>query len=533
MEERCPLFFVLAFSVAIVGCGGSGGGKSDGGGRTNDGGGGDAAVSMPDVVSDAADGPAVVNDAGDGAAVEAATEVAAGDASDGPGVSDGGSSDVTTSDATPADSASDAVDTAPRPCQPVTDGAYYIDPVAGSNASGTGSSACPFASLGFATKAILDLTVDAGGPTNVPAGTKILLRRDTAVADFTLPPNVTLSSEVPASPRTITVASGANGFLLVAPGSALANLVIDGMSKGLIGIRVGAGTVAGLTFYPDSTTTTLTNVKVTNMIGDGILVSSGGLGIHAGVVVTFSGFNTTVTGSGHSGLHITGGSVIINVGAGEAPTSFDLNDGNGIEVEDAGQLTLTGKPDLTGFPANDPPAVVNGTGTVTANGNILANVAIAQQSVNAQPCVIDGLVSWKSNGPGLGIAAGSSVTVRNSVFARNVYGVDIGRTYASLLLPTNLNLGDDVPGRNIIQVAGANANYGAGLCVEDFGNASVTIPAKGNFFSGKDCSVATVPATMLNVRPTDCQLTSDVGVQKSGGSQQTNVKVDLSSCQSP
>jgi hypothetical protein len=237
-----------------------------------------------------------------------------------------------------------------------------------------------------------------------------------------------------------------------------------------------------------------------------------------------------MAGGSRSGLRITGGLVTIDVGAGKARTGFDLNDGNGIAVENTGRLLLTGKPDLTGFPGTDPPAVANGAGTITANRNLLTNVSIAE---TLQPCVIDGLVSWKGSLGGIALVAGTNVTVRNSVVAQNPVGLSIGRAYGSVALPTGLNLGDDVtPGHNIFQVAGANANGGAGLCVEDIGNASTTILAKGNFFSGKDCSVATVPVTTLNLRPTACQLAADVGVERSGGAAQTNVHVDLSACQS-
>jgi hypothetical protein len=371
----------------------------------------------------------------------------------------------------------------------------------------------------------------------IPAGTQILLRNDSLNSDatrnenfpVTIPLNVTLSSENAASPRTVEVAAGKSGFGLLAANSGITALIVDGKNVGNFGLLAGGSA--------SNTTTSVTNVTVMNFASDGIYVQSGGLLIGPGVLATKNGQNPTAQGFA-SGLHVRGGNARITVNAGQTPTRFDENLGSGILVDTAGSITVTGAPDITGYPTNqNPPAVASGIGTVTANKNAQANLGIAQ-SGNTRPFnQINGLVTWGGKGNGMNFASGSSVGVRNSVSVNNAAaGVRITASLNGNITGAGgtINLGPDGLGKNIFQTP-SNGNKTAGICIDgNFLNTNQTLGARANYFTNRDCSVpATVPPIQLNTSRNGCSNGIDVGIERTPQNlQQTNVTVALDNCQS-
>ncbi len=414
-------------------------------------------------------------------------------------------------------------------CTAVTNNIYYVDPIGGSDTSASGSAACPFRSLSRAVQFI----VSAGA---APAGTKIYLMNDSLVANasrnenfpITVPTNVTISSDPAGAVHTVEVTSGRIGFNLGSPSSGLASLAIEGKGAATTGVRAGANA--------SNATTLITSVTVHGFAADGILVESGGLRIGAGVLSTENGQNIGTTNRG-AGLDVTGGNVTIVVASGAAKTGFDSNLGNGIVVTAGGSVTITGVPDVTGYPTNaNPPAVAAGTGTVTANSNTLANLAIAQ-SGNARPQnQINGLVTWGGKGNGMNFASGSNVGVRNCVSVKNASsGVRITASFNGAITAAgaSINLGPDGLGKNIFQTP-TNGNAAAGICIGSFLNQAQTLSARANYFATKDCSApAVVPAITVTSSLNGCTGGIDVGIERTAtNQQQTNIRVALDNCQS-
>jgi hypothetical protein len=419
-------------------------------------------------------------------------------------------------------------------CAAVSNDVYYVDPVAGSDTGSTGSSVCPFKSMARAVQ-FINGTFGAA----IPTGTQILLRSDSLVSNvarnenfpISIPQNVTLSSENGASPRTVEVTNGRTGFNLASPSSGIAALIIDGKSAASSGVAVGGAA--------SNQTTSLVNVTIGNFGNDGILVQGGGLLVGQGVLSTENGQNLAVSSLG-AGLHVRAGNVRIVVNAGQSKTGFDKNKGNGILVDNSGSVTLTGTPDVTGYPGNqNPPAAANGTGTVTANENELANLAISQSGGNRPFNMINGLVTWKSKGNGMNLASGSSVGVRNSVSVNNAAsGVRISASFNGNITGAPggpvINLGPDALGKNIFQTP-SSGNKAAGICVDgNFNNTNQTLSAKANYFLNRDCSAAaTNPPIQLNTSRDGCANGIDVGIERTlTNQQQPNVKVVLDNCQS-
>jgi hypothetical protein len=423
-------------------------------------------------------------------------------------------------------------------CAAVTNDTYYVDPVNGSNTASTGSTTCAFRSISRAVQFLLTNF----GATGIPAGTLIYLKADSLVSNaarnevfpITVPPNVTVASDPAGGRHVIEVAGGTVGFNLVAANSTITNITIDGKDTATSGIVVSNAS--------SNATTTISSLTVQNMGGDGILVQGGGVEIGPGVLSTANGQNIGTTGRG-AGLHVRGGNATINVPSGGVTTGFDKNKGNGIQVDNAGSVTITGVPDITGFPTNaNPPAVANGTGTVTANGNALTNLTIAQNGATKPLNAINGLVTWGGKGNGMAFASGSNVGVRNSVSVNNALsGVRIVASFSGPITgPAGnpaINLGPDALGKNIFQ-SPMNGNVDAGICIDGtfgFAAAQQTLGAKANFFANKDCSAAaTNPPLQVNSSNTGCGGGIDVGLEKNPATMQplTNVKIALDNCKS-
>ena len=212
-------------------------------------------------------------------------------------------------------------------CPAVTNNTYYVDPVAGVNTTGNGSSAtggnCEFRTITKAL-AVVGLTP--------PAGTKIeVLTTGTAGSGETfpmvVPPNVTIEGAASGTPSTINLPADTTAFWLTGANSGLNNLVIDGGGKPLTaGIVVHQGTDA---------TTTLTDVTIQNMGADGISAGTNA------VLTILSGVSSSHN-LGNGLIMVYPSTVTITVNAGETAASFSDNSGRGID-ELGGSLTIGGR----------------------------------------------------------------------------------------------------------------------------------------------------------------------------------------------
>jgi len=413
-------------------------------------------------------------------------------------------------------------------CPAVTDNTYYVDPATGSDTASTGSTTCAFKTI---SRAVAYLSATYG--TAVPAGTRILLRgKATAATGETfpirVPPNVTVSSAT-TTIQTVEVAAGRLGFTLATANSAITNLTIAGLTTAYVGVAAVSGA-----------NSTLGNVTVTGMRNDGVYVEGGTLKIGAGVHVDKNG----VSGIGYpqgNGMRVVAGSVAITVNTGEATTSFNENVRAGIFVENNGFVTVTGVPDITGYPTStNPPAVASGTGTVTTNRNFGSGVFLVQSGTATNTNVINGLVSWRNGANGMRVVTPSRVTLRSSVTAGNGdNGVAIAMTNTSTPSTAGIDLGSDPFGKNILQTP-SNGNAHAGICVGYLPIGTV-IRAKGNYFNGKNCSVTPIPTPLPIVNFTtatyasamDCGSVAGVDVavsRNSSGGLPTGITVDLDNC---
>jgi hypothetical protein len=377
-----------------------------------------------------------------------------------------------------------------------------VDPVNGSD-SGTGSGdlsdggASPSCALKTITRA-LQLIGTTGLATQVVVvgGTGVTVGAGETFP-IAIPANVTLTSST--GPVTVQVPNGKSGFEIAKSPAGLtsganAPITITTTVTPNSGTTLPTGGTYGILVAAGSTAaSTITNVTVSGMLGDGIHVNGGVVTIGQGVVSTNNGIQpTTRAGYQSPGLHVTGtGEAIINVPSGDTPTQFNANTAHGILVDQTGYIDLTG-------------AVTNGamgTGTIQTNGNLPAGVWIQQTpGANIPRNIITGLVSYQNTGGnGMRIVAGSSVTVRSSAFLANAADGVIVSTYGTGATAVNdmskIDLGDATGnGDNTFQAPlGAGNNGNAGLCIAVAANAGV-LSAVGNQFSAANC--ATTAATL-------------------------------------
>ena len=420
-------------------------------------------------------------------------------------------------------------------CDPVSTTApvYVVDPVNGSDgatgsAAGADAGASESCALKTLTRALqLISVVGTALPTKIivvgGAGATISAGE---TFPLTIPTHVTVTTQT--GPVTVQVASGKAGFVLSSPSSSLTSgasalLTITTTVNSGVNPPTGGthGIVVGGTASSASGSTSISNVTVTGMLDDGILVGAGSVAIGQGVTSSSNGIATAT----RAGLHVTGsGAAAIAVQAGSPPSSFSTNTAHGILVDGGGSVTVSGT--VTSATA--------GTGTVTTNGNVAAGVWIEQTpGANVPQNVLSGLVSFgNTGGNGLRIVAGSSVQVRSSVFLANqANGVVISTANAGGT-PNNdiskIDLGTAATsGGNTFQAAfsGGPHNGGAGICLATAaGGASLS--AVGNQFSATNC--ATTAATLL-LNPKGCgnsvaQCPSgvcDLGLQANGGTPNT------------
>jgi hypothetical protein len=370
-------------------------------------------------------------------------------------------------------------------CPAATGEDYWVDPVGGSDQTGTGDGT----TLGCAYKTITRALQAIGSP--VTATTVTVLGPSTVMAGETfpivLPTNVTLTAATGAV--VVEVPAGFSGFTLSAAGAGIdgsaAGLTISGQSGGANGATFGivADTGTGVT---TTNAPQISNVVVTGFLDDGILVEHLGLlQIGPGVTSTSNG----TTAARKAGLHITGtGQAIIEVAPEDDPTHFDGNTNHGILVDATGSVTVSGT--VTNAAA--------GLGTVTTNRNYAAGVWI-EQTPDAPPLnSISGLVSFgNTSGNGIRVVAGSNAKLRScaslgnaedglivsgggGVAADDISGIDLG---------TPSDAGETFGGNTFQAPLGAGNNGSAGLCLQVKAN-SGTLLAAGNIFAGFNCAAS-------------------------------------------
>jgi hypothetical protein len=344
-----------------------------------------------------------------------------------------------------------------------------------------------------------------------------------------IPQNVHITTQTGAV--KVQVPTGKAGFGLASldssiAGTAAAPLTITTTvsgtpaTGGTNGIVVADGASA-FTVAPGSPTS-ISDLTVTGMLDDGILVQGGSVAIGAGVVSTANGVTTAT----RAGLHVTNsGIAVIDVPSGSAATTFNDNTAHGILVDRSGSITVTGS-------VTD---AATGTGTVETNGNVLAGVWIEQTPINGAPPLnsITGLVSFaNTGGNGMHLFGGSHVLVRSSAFLNNSGNGVIISTYGAGT-PTannsvaNIDLGTSgaggSSGLNTFQAAfaGAPHNGGSGICLAT-ANGGASLNAAGNQFSeASPCTSSTQTLTLNtkgcgNVAAQCASGVCDLGLQSSG-----------------
>ena len=362
-------------------------------------------------------------------------------------------------------------------CLAVADGVYWVDPTVSTadDAIATGNKTDPKCAFRSITHALAAIGNAAAAPVTIriKKGTATL----GAAEQFPLivPTNVTIESEDPATPTAVLVPAGKEGFVMASPTSGLRYLTIDGQANtALSGVLAQTGSSAA--------TTTLINLTIKNFADAGIVVrnaagkaTGGGLAIGPGVSSTGNG----TAAAKASGLHVHENGVVVVTGAAGSETHFDLNTEAGIRVDDSGMLTLTGAVGAT------PPA----TGTVTANQNATAGLAIAQTPGAVPLNVVTGLTAWKTTaGPGIRVLGGSTLKLRaSSALGNATDGVHV-KSFVSGAVVTNdttkIDLGASAaadPGKNVLQaIAGQSPNAGVGICLELPAGVGQIVNAYGN-----------------------------------------------------
>lgn len=375
-------------------------------------------------------------------------------------------------------------------CPAVSGSTYLVDPVAGSDQTGTGDGTTPGCGFKTITRAlqVIGAPVSATsiavlGPSTVSAGETF---------PIPLPANVTVTTTGGAV--EVDVPDGTSGFTLTTIGSGIRGgtlgdagvdpgLTINGRSggnNGTVGIVVDTG--AGVT---TANGPQLSNVVVTSFHADGILVQNTGIvRIGFGVTSTANG----VPGARMAGLHVTDNAqAIINVASGDPAAHFDGNTNHGIHVDANGSITLMG--------------VVTdrrtGTGTVTANGNFLAGVWIEQTPGTPPLNSITGLVAFaNTNGNGFRFVGGSNVKLRGSAaLANHDDGLVVsaggggapGNNISMIDVGTAVDAGGTFGGNTFQEPLGAGNNGGAGVCL-DVGDGAGMLQAAGNVFQANNCA---------------------------------------------
>jgi hypothetical protein len=409
---------------------------------------------------------------------------------------------------------------------------YFVDPVHGSDASGTGnnstSAQCAFRTITRALQFIgtspqPNTTIDVVGAS---AGVTI-----TGVASGTPPTGEELFPLTIRSNITVTTSGGPVTIKVAAAGGGVVQTTGFILSGSPSAIQGGAG--AALTIDGQTQTATagvsvqsagasLSAVTIQNFLRDGIDVANVG-GNPSALAV---GAGVQSNGNRIDGLFVSGSSSAAITGSATAPTEFNSNTMHGIRVTGTGVITVTGTVGAT------PP-----TGsTVMATGNGQAGVWV--QTTSTTQSTITGLTSTGSTaGNGIRIIPGSNVKVRSSWVLGNSHGdgIHIENTGGgNVATVANIDLGTAASaGANVVQSAsGANPNEGAGICLRLPGGSAVALNARGNVFqNGANCGVAA--SVLKTAANRACGNGADVGgtiVAFPGGAGDT---IDVTMCSYP
>jgi fibronectin-binding autotransporter adhesin len=380
-----------------------------------------------------------------------------------------------------ANAACDPATNACVACAAVTNNTYTVDPINGNDTIATGNpSAAPSCAFKSITAALAKIGATGTNTTVEILGGTGATGPSTGTGEtfpITIPLHITLTTT---GTTAVTITASVTG----AAGTSAA-FIMDAATSAIEGSAGAALTItAAATGAPDygvvvngtaADSTVLKNVTISGFTDDGIEVTAGKVTIGEGVVSTANG----AAESDGNGLAVTGGTAIINPATGGATTSFDQNTGYGIAVSGTGAITLTGT------------ATAPATGTVTANKNAEGGISFTPPTTgNAAASTVTGLLANGSTaGSGAVIAAGSNVTITNSVFLNNsADGVLVNAATGSVSTAiANINLGiGTAKGDNTFQATGTSKNGAAGICL-DLTSADVTLSAEGNVFSQANC----------------------------------------------
>jgi hypothetical protein len=355
----------------------------------------------------------------------------------------------------------------------------YVDPVNGSDTSGTGaqtlsdggaSSNCAFKTITRALQVVGSpggaVTIHVIGPATVAAGETFPIKIPQNVTVTTQGGAVTVNVPAQASAGAPTV-----GFELAHASSGIiggtgAALTISGQSKTAnVGVLVLSGSTDG---------TSLQDLTISNFKNDGIDIAGGAtLSIRQGVSSTgnLDGLNVFGTTASHA---------IINIPNGQRTTSFNQNVNHGILVQQQGYVLITGTPSG------------NSTGTVETNANTNgAGVRITQSGTTPTQAQITGLVSYGNGLHGMHVLGGSNLQLRNSIILANLRnGVMVSTGPSNNGDVSNIDLGTSSSsyGFNTLQASlGNNPNTLSGICLT-LPAGSGTLAAEGNIFSTLNCN---------------------------------------------
>jgi hypothetical protein len=395
------------------------------------------------------------------------------------------------------------------PTDPAT---VYVDPVNGSDMSGTGSNvnAAGGGSCAFAT---VTRAIQAFGHPVSPVTVVVLGDPGTSLRVSPLSPREQMPINIPAN-VTVQANTGPinfvtlNGFLFSGGASGLQGFNITSSSTGNgNGINVG---------FPVAGQVSLTNVTVSGFQTGLTFKQPTTTVLNAGVQINNNGT------AARPGDGIMGDGILrINGQTASPPVQVNANSRYGIQVIGQGSVDFSGDATVP---------------TVTLNGNGLAGIYL-NQVPNTGSNSINGVVANNTvAGPGLLVHGGLTLKLRSSKFLGNVDGVQVtpnGSGSGANNDVSKLDLGQaasgSARGANTLQDAfGGNPNSGAGICLgialTQTGIAG-TLLSEGNIFSGpRDCSQLT-PGTLK--KSADCTGGVDVSVLNPGGaSTQVAIKTD-------
>lgn len=404
-------------------------------------------------------------------------------------------------------------------CDAVTGTAptYFVDPVNGSDTTGTGnrtaSNACAFQTITRALQVIgatppMQTTIaliNAAGTGTVTVSGVATGTPTTGHERFpvVLPSNVTLTTsggavtiEVPAPAAKATT----TGVILAGNHSAIsggtsAPLVLDGQSKtATYGVAIASPAAA------------LSALTIRNFAADGIAVDDS-KGVASALAI---GNGVQSNGNGAEGLSVAGTSTVTITGSVASPTLFDDNGAHGVYVRAGAAIVVNGSVGAS------PPS----TSTVVTSGNAAAGVWIQQTAGTAAKNTLTGVVCTASMGNGLRIVPGSNVTVRSGWFLGNsASGIDIENIAGGVGNGiANIDLGTAASsGGNVVQAPpGGTVNGGAGICLQIAAGADAQLLARGNVFGGSgttpiDCAAGAGTLRIAGTASFKCANHADVG----------------------